>query len=386
MSIAIIGAGHAGVEAAQAAAQAGAHVTLFSAERVLPYFRPRLTAYAFGQADAAALHMHPAEWYPAHGIDLLLNTRVAALDPLTGTVLAAGQSRRFDAVVVATGARPIALPSAGAPHPAVLPLWDWDHAEAIRARVRKGGRLVVIGGGILGIEAALRALELGMHVRIIERMERLMPAQFGTRASDVLRHRLSVRGIDVRTGRSVAALTPDGNDRVAVGLDDGSVFDADVCLTSVGARPDAALPAQALLAVERGLVVGPDLQTSSTACFAAGDVVQHQGLTRCSAREAAAQGRIAGANAAAPHSGRAVQTYQPETLPLMFRNGDFEIYAIGEPGGEGYEEHLLPTAAERTIRALIKRDGIPVGVQMIGTREEFDHCAALVKQARRGAT
>lgn len=213
-----------------------------------------------------------------------------------------------------------------------------------------------------------------------------MPAQFGTRASDVLRHRLSVRGIDVRTGRSVAALTPDGNDRVAVGLDDGSVFDADVCLTSVGARPDAALPAQALLAVERGLVVGPDLQTSSTACFAAGDVVQHQGLTRCSAREAAAQGRIAGANAAAPHSGRAVQTYQPETLPLMFRNGDFEIYAIGEPGGEGYEEHLLPTAAERTIRALIKRDGIPVGVQMIGTREEFDHCAALVKQARRGAT
>jgi hypothetical protein len=80
--------------------------------------------------------------------------------------------------------------------------------------------------------------------------------------------------------------------------------------------------------------------------------------------------------------GKPEKSYAPQTLPLMFRSGDFELYSVGDPGGDGCEEHLLEGSSESVIRSLIRRDGIPVGVQMIGTREGFDRCADLVVKAR----
>jgi NAD(P)H-nitrite reductase large subunit len=379
MRIGIVGAGHAGIEAARAAREAGTDVIVFSAEGVLPYFRPRLVAYAFGHADLPSIQMHPAEWYPQQGLELRLDAAVERIDPPRLEITAQGRSEAFDGLVLASGATPIVPPFAANAPSAILPLWSVAHADAIRRRVRRGDCIVIVGGGILGIEAALRALDAGMQVTIVELMDRLMPAQFGTRASTVLLRRLHQKGIAVRLGRAVKRALPLTHDRVGLQLDDGEELPANVCLVSIGARPATALPRHAGLQVERGLVVDPTLRTSCAGCFAAGDAIQFQGLTRCSVREAGSQGRIAGANAAASVKGQPLRAYQPESQPLMFRSGDFELYAVGQPGGVGYEEHLLDGTTESVLRSLIVKDGIPLGVQMIGTREGFDQYAVQVR-------
>lgn len=379
MHIGIIGAGHAGVEAARAAREAGAEVTLFSDEDVLPYYRPRLVAVAFGQAEQAVILLRPADWYAAQGINLQLKSPVEALNLTTRTVEAGGVTRTFDGLVVATGAQPVLPPFAREGSLVVWPLWNAGHAHQIRSRVRPGGRIVVVGGGILGIEAALRALDVGMEVTIVELMDRLMPAQFGARASAVLLRRLQDRHIHVILGHAIKSVAADPQ-TARLTLDDGHTLEAELCLVSIGSRPDTSLAVQAGLDTERGITTDHFLQTRFAGCFAAGDAIQIEGLTRCSMKEATTQGKVAATNLVAFLQGRSLQFYQAETSPLSFRAKDFEIYSIGHPGGVGYEDHLLEGSTESVIRTLVIKDGIPLGVQMIGSREGFDDYAAAVKR------
>jgi pyruvate/2-oxoglutarate dehydrogenase complex dihydrolipoamide dehydrogenase (E3) component len=130
-------------------------------------------------------------------------------------------------------------------------------------------------------------------------------------------------------------------------------------------------------------LVDETLQTPVPYCFAAGDVIQMNGVTRCSIKEASAQGKIAALNLVAAIQGRAGQVYKPETIPLTFRSKNFEIYAIGEVSCPGSEEQILDGSTETLIRALVLKDGVPVGVQMIGTREGFDTHASEVKKAKK---
>ena len=383
MHIGIIGAGHAGVEAARVAREAGAEVTLFSAEKVLPYYRPRLVAVAFGYAEQSAILLRPADWYAAQGIKLRLNAPVEALNLTTRTVEAGGVAQTFDGLVLATGAQPVLLPFARDGGPAVWPLWNAEHAQQIRARVRAGGRIVVVGGGILGIEAALRALDAGMGVTIVELMDRLMPAQFGARASAVLLRRLQDRRVRVILGHGVKTVSADPA-TIRLTLDDGHTLDAELCLVSIGSRPDTSLATLAGLETERGITTDHYLQTRMAGCFAAGDAIQIEGLTRCSMKEATTQGKVAAANLVAFLQGRSLQFYQAETSPLSFRAKDFEIYSIGHPGGVGYENHLLEGSTESVIRTLVMKDGVALGVQMIGSREGFDEYAAAVKRGHAG--
>lgn len=386
MRIGIIGAGHAGVEAACAAREQGAEAILFSAESVLPYYRPRLVSYAFGHAEYEAICMHPAEWYASRGIALRIGVPVQELIPGRRAIRAAGREETFDAIVLTSGAEPVRPPFA-ASCARVLPLWSIAQADAIREAVAaaKGGRIVIIGGGILGIEAALNAVDAGLTPTLVELAERLMPIQLGERASTILLRRLRSKGVNVILGTTVQACETTLEGRgIRMHMSKGPAIEADFALLSIGARPATAMAAAAGLSRERGLVVSSTLETSATGCFAAGDIIQFAGLTRCSAREAATQGRLAGANAAAFAAGRPGTEYRPQSLPLMFRSGDFEVYAIGQPGGEACDEHLLSGTTEDVIRSLIARDGIPVGVQMIGTRRELDRFADLIRKSDAG--
>jgi nitrite reductase (NADH) large subunit len=382
MKIGIIGAGHAGVEAAKAAREGGAEVTLFSNERVVPYYRPRLVALAFGQAEFPAIQIKPLEWYAQQKIELRLATEISGCDPLNLRVTTAQGVEPFDGLVIAIGSIPVLPPFVKDGGGFIWPLWNVPHAEAIRQRVGPGKRLVVVGGGILGIEAALHGVEAGMSVTIVELMNRLMPAQFGARASSALLRGLEERGIRVLLGHGIASAKP-GATAVTLGLDNGASLDAEVCLVSIGARPDKTLAISAGLACERGVLVDETLRSPFPQCYAAGDMIQFEGVTRCSMKEASAQGKLAVLNLMATLQGRAGQPYKPETIPLTFRSKNFEIYAIGDVSCAGSEEQILDGSTETLIRALVLKDGVPVGVQMIGTREGFDSYAAEVKKAKK---
>lgn len=383
MRIGIIGAGHAGVEAARVAREKGAEVVLFSAEPVVPYYRPRLVALAFGHVLPDAIRIKPETWYREQGIDLRLDSPVASIDPATHGVMSQGRLERFDGLVIACGGLPTMPDFMKTGGDRIWPLWNQAHAGAIRQRVAAGRHLVVVGGGILGIEAALHAIDAGMQVTIIELMERLMPAQFGNRASAVLLRRLQERGITVLLGTGVvSSQVKDG--KLLLQLNHGKSLETDLCLVAIGARPDKQLAAAAGLATQRGIVVDDTLCATARACMGAGDVIQFNGITRCSMKEAGNQGRLAASNLVAALQGLAPTLYVPESLPLIFRSRDFEIYSMGEVGGEGCEEHLLDGEVGATIRSLIMKDGIPLGVQMVGTRDGFDDYAAAIRKAGEG--
>ena len=373
MNVAVIGAGHAGVEAARCLAEAGAKVAVFSADSVLPYFRPRLVAVAFGQAEPDAIRMHPPGWYADRRIDLVLDHRITAGDLAAGRVVSGSGDRAFDGIVMATGSLPVLPPFAAAAPERILPLWNLNHAGRIRRLVRPGGRAVVVGGGILGIEAALRAAEAGMHAVIVECMERLMPVHFGARASAVLLRRMERKGVEVHTKRIVGrALEDTATGRAVLELDNGIALTADICVVAMGARPDLSLAQQAGLAEERGIRVNDYLQTSAPRVFAAGDVVMFRGVSRCSAREAVAQGKSAALNLIALLRGQPMAAYKSAYAPLSFKSAGIELYAAGEPARAGYDEICLDGTSEDVYRAIVAREGRSVGVQMVGSGAGFD--------------
>ena len=373
MKIAVIGAGHAGVEAARCAAESGIEVVLFSSESVWPYFRPRLVAVAFGQAEPDAIRMHPAAWYADRKIEVVLDQPITAGNLADGRLITKAGERIFDGLVLATGSLPI-MPSLGRSAPGrVLPLWSMRHAEQIRRLIGPGHRVAVVGGGILGIETALRAVEAGMRATIVERLDRLMPMHFGSRASSVLLRRIAQKGIEVRLGRLVTQATEDKEaGRVDLALDDGDALPVELCVVAIGARPDLALARQCGLETERGARVNPHLQTSAPRVFAAGDLVMFQGVTRCSVREAVAQGRSAALNLVAHLNGQPMAAYHPTPMPLTFKARDFELYSAGELARQGCSELCLEGTTDDVYRALVVSEGRSVGVQLVGTGEGFD--------------
>jgi len=371
MKIGIIGAGHAGVAAAAAAREAGAEVILFSAESCLPYFRPRLVALAFGQVEKNAILMHPERWYRENDIDLRTDNSVASLGAGTRTVVSGNREHAFDSIVIAIGAGPAVPPFAlDAPRGAV-PLWNIQHAESIRRKTKPNARLVVIGGGVIGVESAVRAVESGLGVTVVEKGRQLMPVDFGESAARVLCRLLERKGIGVLSGRTVARVADRKDGSVTVELENGETIEAEIVLLCVGASLRLDLAERAYIENDAGIVVDAELRASAEGVFACGDVAQTEKLGRCSALRAVAQGRVAGANACASLTGKDMQKHHVVATPLVLRYGGLELYAIGRiPGGDCAEVPLEGTG-EFQYRARVEKDGVTVGAQMIGSRRGF---------------
>lgn len=372
MRIGIIGAGFAGLAAARETAKAGCETVLFSNESVPPYFRPRLPAMAFGGIEPDSISMHPFDWYGGNGIDLRLDAGIARVSVDGGVELGDGRTEEFDYLILTTGAGPILPPFARAAlSDAVLPLWNYNDALAIRNRLRTGMSLVVIGGGIIGIETALRATAAGCAVTIVEKAPMLMARNFGGKASRIIAAELKGKGIAIMTGEMVKSLDCAASGAVRVGLAD-SVIESDMAVLSLGAAIDAGLAAEAGLEAGRGILVDDNLRCSSPAVFAAGDVAQFPTPTVCSAKEALAQGKMAGINAAAAARGGELSTYRPKPATMRFKDGGFEIYSVGAPpSGDDREEDILQFG-DGVYRALVyDNSNRLVGVQMVGSDEDF---------------
>jgi len=380
MKIAVIGAGHAGVEAAVGSRQAGAEVVLFSDESVPPYFRPRLPGVAFGQLEPGAIAMHPREWYDARGIGLRLDAAVTAVEPRARRVVSRAGREDFDALVLACGSVPRLPPVEGlADGLPCFTLWCMDDALRIRGLVTPGRHLVVVGGGILGLEAALRGREAGMRVTVIECLPRLMPLQFGAAAAAVIRATLERHGLQILTGTRVRGVAGQRGG-IALQLADGALLEADLALFSTGAAPRVSLARDAGIDTARGIRVDACLQTGDAGIFAAGDVAQIGDQVQCSARNAAVQGRLAGSNAVAAAGGQPLQPLQVQPYPVFFKSPEIELYAIGRPAdGTLAEERLDNGQAPFRYRSVVREGARVVGVQMVGTREDFDSLSATVR-------
>jgi 3-phenylpropionate/trans-cinnamate dioxygenase ferredoxin reductase subunit len=274
--VVIVGAGHAGGTAAALLRQYGHEgpIALVGAEPIPPYQRPPLSkAWLKGEADADALALKPLEFYAEHGIDFRPNVTATGLKRSEKTVaLSDGSALAYDALILATGARAIALPIPGAELPGVMFLRSAADAEALKAAVGPGKRLAVVGGGYIGLEVAASGRALGADVVVLEREDRVLARVACKVLSDFFTGYHQQHGVAFELGCSVVGF--EGSDRVTgVKLADGRVIACDAVVVGVGARPNDELAEDAGLATARGVVVDLDARSiTDPAVFAIGDV------------------------------------------------------------------------------------------------------------------
>lgn len=274
--IVIIGAGHGGGNMAFSLRQAGhkGPILLFGDEPLVPYHRPPLSkAYLKGTATMDSLKLRPESWFEKNGVELRLGRTVTHVDPKAHSVTTEeGVVEGYDKLVLATGSRARVLPIPGNTLPGVLYLRSIADSDAIRDAVGPGRRLVVIGGGYVGLEAAASALSLGAEVTLLEREQRILARVACEPLAAFFDRTHRAHGLAIVTGAQVDSFV--GEDHVTgVRMADGSIVPADAVLVGVGASISDSLAREAGLQCEAGgVVVDTEGRTSDPDIYAIGDM------------------------------------------------------------------------------------------------------------------
>ena len=278
MTILIVGAGHAGGTAAATLRQLGCDepITIVGDEPYLPYQRPPLSkAWLKGDAPFTAVGLRPQAFYDQRNIVLRQSTRVTAIDPVAHTAtLASGEILPYRALILATGARPRRMGIDGEDAAGVHVLRSIADADAIKAGLLPGRRLVVIGGGYIGLEVAASARAKGMDVVVIEREARLMARVASPNLSAFVQSYHERQGVNFRLEMGVSFLAVEEGRVHAVSLTDGSIERADMVLVGIGAVPNIELAQAAGIACNNGIVVDLEARTSAPDVFAIGDCTE----------------------------------------------------------------------------------------------------------------
>jgi 3-phenylpropionate/trans-cinnamate dioxygenase ferredoxin reductase subunit len=276
--VVIIGTGQAGFQAASSLRQAGFEgtVTLVGEEAELPYQRPPLSkAFLKGEGEPSEVHLRPGTFFEAKDITHVAGDRAEGIDREARTVeLASGRTLEYDHLVLATGARPRKLPVPGCDLDGVLELRTLAQGQALRERLGEGVRLVVVGGGFIGLELAASARERGAEVTVVEALDRTMARAVTPTTSAHFAALHAERGATILHEQTVAKITGDGSvDGVELG--DRTRIDADLVVVAVGIVPDVELAERCGLAVHDGIVVDETLRTSDPAVWAIGDCARY---------------------------------------------------------------------------------------------------------------
>ncbi|MFW3615640.1 NAD(P)/FAD-dependent oxidoreductase [Billgrantia antri] len=277
-------AGHRLVEALLARPERPARITVIGAENAPAYNRILLSPLLAGEMQREALTLRSAEWYAEQGIELVLGERVEAIDRDARTLTTdAGRTLDYDRLVLATGSNPARPPVPGLELPGVHVFRDLHDADALARAAEQGGSAVVIGGGLLGLEAAegLRKRgqgKRGMQVSLLQRDDRLMNRQLDLTAARLLESELRGRGLDIHTDAQLESLEAGSDGRVcAARLADGTRLAADCVVVAIGIVPNTALARAAELDTQRGVIVDEWLTTSDPAIHALGECCEHRG-------------------------------------------------------------------------------------------------------------
>jgi 3-phenylpropionate/trans-cinnamate dioxygenase ferredoxin reductase subunit len=335
-TILVIGGGPAGTFAAIAAKKQDpdAAVTLLTGEHCEPYEKPPLSkAVLFGDVLPADGLIAGPGGVGFHNVMLETLAQCMALDRVERTVTLGNRRQLYyDALVIATGSTPRQIPQLPIGMPGVHYLRTEADARALQEHLRRSRDLLVIGGGLIGLEVAASATRLGVKATVLEAAPRVLERVCDERIGSVVRDAHVRRGVDIRVAAALATAEAQADGRIAAVTAAGDRLIADLAVVGTGSKPDDALAAAAGLATNDGIVVDAQCRTSDPAIFAAGDAVRFpgpQGLVRLENwRHAQDQGTVAGRNAAG-----AAETYS--TLPSFWSEQyDLYIQGIGWPAPE----------------------------------------------------
>jgi len=338
-------------------------VTIFNAEPRVNYDRIMLSPVLSGEKSFEEIVIHGDGWYTDRNIMLYKGFRIDEIDREAKTVTASdGTTEAYDKLIVATGSLPIVIPVPGHDLPGVLTYRDLDDVQAMLLAAQARGRAVVIGGGLLGLEAAAGLSERGMDVTVLHLMPTLMERQLDPAAGHLLKRAVQERGIKVLTEANTKAIL--GEKRVeGVELEDGTVIPADLVVMAVGIRPNAAIAEDAGLEVNRGIVVDETMRTSDPDIFALGECAEAHGQVFGLVAPLYEMAGVVAAQLAGDASAR----FDPTVTATKLKVTGINLFSAGDfADGEDREEIVLRDAARGIYRRLVLQDNQLVGTVMYG--------------------
>ena len=349
-------------------------ITLFNAEPRGNYNRIMLSPVLSGEKTFEDIVTHDDDWYARHGVTCRFGEHVVKIDPDAKVVEGQNGPVHYDKLVIATGSAPFIIPVPGKDLTGVITYRDLDDTNAMIEAAGKGGKAVVIGGGLLGLEAAAGLAERGMDVTVVHLMGHLMERQLDEAAGYLLRKDLEKRGITIRTQASTKAIIGDGRAE-AVLLEGDETLPADLVVMAVGIRPETRLANDAGLVVARGIEVTAQMQTSDPSIFAVGECVEFDrqlfGLVAPLYDQARvlARGLLGQTDAFVVKD---VATKLKVTGCDLFSAGDFSA-------GEGREDIVLRDPGKGVYKRLVIQDDRLVGAVLYGDTADGNWFFGLIK-------
>jgi nitrite reductase (NADH) large subunit len=366
MRLVMVGNGMAGVRTLEELVKlAPGHyeITVFGAEPHPNYNRILLSPVLAGEQTLEDIVLNDRDWYRGHGIRLHLGSKVVKIDRVAREVVAEDGAREpYDRLLLATGSNPFVLPIPGVDLEGVLTYRDIQDTERMIAAASSYRKAVVIGGGLLGLEAANGLRTRGMDVTVVHLMPWLMERQLDRTAAGLLQKTLEERGLQFRLQVQTEAIT--GSERVgAVRLKSGETLLADLVVMAVGIRPNDELAKAAGLHCDRGVVVNDTMQTFDPRVYAVGECVSHRGRAYGLVAPLFEMAKVCANHLArfgiGRYSGSSVSTKLKVTGVDLFSAGDFS-------GGDGTEEIVLADPGAGVYKRLVIRDDRLVGAVMYG--------------------
>ncbi len=337
-------------------------VTVVGAEPHPAYNRVLLSDVLARKVAVDDLALKPDAWWERHGIKVIRGVPATGIDRTEKKVtLADGSVLPYGRLVLATGSHPIRLPLPGADLAGVLTFRDLKDVEQLIAAARPGTRAVVIGGGLLGLEAASGLAAAGAETTLVHLMDRLMERQLDPAAAALLRGSLEARGVQVRLEADSARI--EGTGQVSgLRLKDGTLLPADLVVMACGVRPNADLARSAGLSCGRGVLVDDQLVTSDPAIHAVGECAEHRGAVYGLVAPAYEQARALAAHLCGERA-----AYEGSTVSTNLKVSGVYVFSAGAiTGGPECEDILLTDTGRGTYRRLILKEGRLVGAVLFG--------------------
>jgi nitrite reductase (NADH) large subunit len=337
-------------------------VAVIGAEPRLAYNRVLLSSVLSGEVASSDIELKPPRWWRDRGITLRYGCRATAIDTVTRTVtLADGASLPFARLVFATGSQPIRPAIPGMDLPGVITFRDIGDIWTIWHRAGTGDRVVVIGGGLLGLEAAYGLAKAGAHVTVLHLMDRLMERQLDAQAARMLQRAVEAMGIEVVLNADTTEIS--GASRVeGVTLKDGRSIEADAVVVAIGIRANTDLAREAGIAAKRGIVVDDALETNAPGIHAIGECAEHRGICYGLVEPAHEQARVLAERLAgrdARYTGSVLATNLKVSGVNVFSAGDFL-------GSDGADEIVLSDPSLGIYKKLVIADGRLTGAVLFG--------------------
>jgi nitrite reductase (NADH) large subunit len=364
----VVGNGMAGMRAVEellSRAPDRFDITVIGAEPHPNYNRILLSSVLAGDKTLDEIVINAPSWYAEHGIRLMAENRATAIDRAARQVaLADGTAIVYDKLVLATGSKPMAPPIPGLGLPNVRAFRDIADVEAMIAAAASDRRAVVIGGGLLGLEAAWGLKRRGMTVALVHLMPTLMERQLDVAAATLLHRDLDARGIAFFTNSQTEAILGTGRAE-AVLLADGRRIPADFVVLAVGVRPNIDLARTADLDVNRGILVGDDMATSDPDIYAVGECIEHNGQVFGLVAPIWDQAKVCGARLA----GDAGAVYEPPPVFTSLKITGIDVFSAGAlvAADDADQEITLHDAKRGLYKKVILRDDRIVGSVLYGS-------------------